>query len=90
MQPSTKMSKLSLFFLAPDQKPLRLQYRERFSAYPYQVQVRWQKRCVPDFPSLVERGSRTDPQKTFVPPSGKNFGGLPPIFITYKVVPMGV
>jgi len=90
IQPSTKMSKLTPDFSAPDQKPLRLQYRGRFSAYPYQFQVRWQKHGVPDFPSLVGRGSRTDPQKNFVPPLGKHFGGLPPIFFPCEVELRGI
>jgi len=77
-------------FLRPDQKPLRLQYHGRFSAYPYQVQVRWQKRCVPDFRSLVGRGSRTDPPKNFVPPLGKHFGGLPAFFSSSKVELRGI
>jgi len=80
IQPSTKMSKLTPDFSTPDQKPLRLQYRGRFSAYPYQFQVRWQKHGVPDFPSLVGRGSRTDPPKKFCPPFGETFWGATPNF----------
>jgi len=71
-------------FLRPDQKPLRLQYHGRFSAYPYQVQVRWQKRCVPDFRSLVGRGSRTDPPKILSPLWGNILGGYPHFFHPLK------
>jgi len=84
IQPSTKTSKLTPDFSAPDQKPLKLQYRGRFSAYPYQVQVRWQKHGVPDFPSLVGRVSRTDPQKILSPLWGNILGGYPQFFSLVK------
>jgi len=72
--------KIVATFCALDQKPLRLQYRGRFSEYHFQVQVRWQKRSVPDFRNLGGSGSRTDPRKKFCPPFGETFWGATPNF----------